>query len=95
MSLLVVGFVWLTLCSVSAAQRLDEWNRLRTQVEDLNKKQQAFEMDIQTRLVRVETTLDANSRVVWGIGAAVGLHLLQALAGLVLAARRSPSNPGP
>lgn len=94
--LLMIAIVWLTFWSAQAgAQRLDEWQRMRTQIDDLDKRQQEFAIDIQTRMVKVETNLETISKVVWGIAAAVGLHLVQALAGLLLTNRSPRGNPGP
>ena len=88
--LLGLAFSWLAYCSVSAAQRLDEWNRLRTDVQGLNEKQQAFELKIEPRLVRLETNLEMISRLVWGVVVAVGGQLLQAGIAMFIAARRLP-----
>lgn len=89
LSLLVIALAWQGICLVQAkVQSKEDWNRLRGQVEQLDSKQQAFVMQIETRLVRVETNLATISWAIQGIAAAVGLHLIQAIAGLVIGASR-------
>ena len=85
---LAIGFQAFWLVEAAPFNR-DDYVRLRDQVQQIDQKQQALALAIETRLVRVETILDAISKAVWGIGIATVLQLIQAVTGLVFGARRN------
>jgi len=91
--LIVLAVLWLGTFSVRAlSQQKDELNRLRDRFEQWDSKQQAIALNLESRLVKLETNLDNLSRLLWGLCGAVALQLVETGWGLLIHARDRRKN---
>jgi hypothetical protein len=91
--LIVLAAIWLgTFSARVLSQEKNELNRLRDKFEQWDSKQLELSVNLERRLVRVETNLDNLSRLLWGLCGAVALQLVETGWGLVMHSQR---NKGP
>jgi hypothetical protein len=98
-ALIVIGILWLGVfsgLSVRGMQKTkheiqqdrDEINRLRDRFDDWGNKHTQLVVGIEGRLVRLETSLASLEKLLWGIGGAIGVQLVQSVMSLIATHRK-------
>jgi hypothetical protein len=88
--LILSATFWLALCSAQAVnQKSAEFDRLRNKVDQMDDRDRAFAISIESRLVKLETNLESLSKLIWGVIGAVSLQIIETAWGIVMNWRRS------
>lgn len=96
LTLVTAAMVWLAISSLQVRQpeaRGTEFDRLRDKVERIEQGSTTSAVNLEARLVRLETNLDNVSKLLYGIGGAVSLQIIETAVGLFLKAKNRTQRP--
>lgn len=79
---------WLLFCCGAAFAQREQLTRLEGQVQTLDQQQRTAALDLEKRLTRLETTLDLQGKVLWGVAGSVGLLVLETGVSVLMRRRR-------